>query len=125
MPDTVDWLVEHIPDHDDVFMRAHRDFFRGRRLQPGVFRPHGGGMSVDWEEYSSPEGTLQRAKDPQANAVICLLVAEIRDIKDLDVKHAPEPANRAHSNVVGFPEGEDLTEVRTKLLTASSVIIAL
>jgi hypothetical protein len=124
MPDGVDWPVEHIPDDDDVFMRAHRVFFNRKRvLQPGVFRPHDGGMSVDWEKYSSPEETRQRAANPRENAVICLPVAEIRDISNLDVKHTPESMNRAHSDVTGLPEGEDLTEVRTLLLAASSLVI--
>jgi hypothetical protein len=33
--------------------------------------------------------------------------------------------NRAHSDVVGLPEGEDLTEVRIVLLGASSLVIRL
>lgn len=125
MPDGVNWQVEHIPDDADVFMRAHRMFFRNRVLQPGVFRPHGGGMSVDWKEYCSPEDTRQRAAGPQDNAVICLPVGGIRDISNLDVNHTPESMNRAHSDVVGFPEGEDLTEVRALLLDASTVVVSL
>ena len=98
-------------------------------MQPGVFRSHDGGMSVDWEKYSSPEETRQRSQIPQDNAVICLPVAKIRNISNLDVEHTPdhtpESMNRAHSDVVGFPEGEDLTEVRTLLLAASSLVIRL
>jgi hypothetical protein len=74
MSDGVKWQVEHIPDDADVFMRAHRMFFRKRVLQPGVFRAHDAGMSVDWEKYSAPEDTRQRAADPQVNAVISLNV---------------------------------------------------
>jgi hypothetical protein len=125
MPDGINWQVEYVPADADVFMRAHRVFFRKRVLQPGVFKPHDGGMSVDWEKYSSPEDTRQRGKIPQDNAVICLPVAGIRDIRNLDVKHTPEPLNRAHSDVVGLPEGEDLTEARALLLDASSVVIGL
>lgn len=125
MPDGVNWQVEHVPDDADVFMRAHRMFFRNRVLQPCVFRPHGGGMSVDWEKYSSAEDARQRATVPLDNAVICLPVGGIRDISSLDVKHAPVPENRAHSDVVGLPEGEDLTEVRVLLLAASCVVVRL
>lgn len=78
MPDGVNWEAEHIPDDADVFMRAHRMFFRKRVLQPGVFWPHGGSMSVDWDKYSSPDDTRQRAQKPQDNAVISLPVGGIR-----------------------------------------------
>jgi hypothetical protein len=129
MPDGVNWSIEHIPDDADVFMRAHSMFFRRRVLQPGVFRPHYGSMSVDWDKYPSPEDTRQRAVNPQENAVIALPVGEIRNIGHLDVKHTPdhtpESMNRAHSDVVGIPEGEDLTEVRTLLLAASNIVIGL
>jgi hypothetical protein len=130
MPDGVNWPIEHIPDDADVFMRAHSMFFNRRRvLQPGVFRPHYGSMSVDWDKYSSPEDTRQRAANPQKNAVIALPVDGIRHIGNLEVEHtpdlSPESMNRAHSDVVGLPEGEDLTEVRTLLLAASNIVIGL
>lgn len=125
MLDTLDWPVEDVPDSDDVFMRAHRDFFRNKKLQPGVFRPHDGGMSVDWEKYSSPDDTRQRAKVPQDNAVICLPVVGIRAINKLNVKHTPQATNRAHADVIGFQEGEDITEMRVGLLSASIVVISL
>lgn len=129
MVDGIDWQAEHIPDDADVFMRAHSMFFRRRVLQPGVFRPHGGSMSVDWDKYSSPEETRRRAANPQENAVISLSVDGIRHIGSLDVEHTPdrnpESMNRAHSDVIGIPEGEDLTEVRTLLLAASNIVIGL
>lgn len=124
MANDVTWDVEHIPGEDSVYMRAHRDFIRAGVLQPGVFRQHDHGMSVDWEKYSSASDTRQRAKNPPDNAVIELLVGRIRLINALDVKHNPEPTNRAHSNVVGLPsDGEDLTEARTLLLGLSTVIL--
>ena len=125
MPDTLDWPVEYIPDGDDVFMRAHRAFFRKKKLQPGVFRPHDGGMSVDWQKYSSPEDTRQRAKVPEDNAVICLPVVEIRAINKLTVIHTPQTTNRAHAEVLGFQEAEDITEMRMGLLGASIVVVSL
>jgi hypothetical protein len=130
MADGVDWPVEFIPDEADVYMRAHRTFFRGTMLLPGVFRSHGGGMSADWEKYSTPEETRQRANQPSENAVMCLPVAGIRDIQDLDVEHTPdrtpESPNRAHSDVLGMPDpGEDLTEVRASLLDIATMLIGL
>ena len=125
MHDGVDWPQEQIPDRDDMFMRAHWMFFRARHLQPGVFRSHDGGMSADWDKYSSAEETRQRAKTPQDNAVISLSAGSIRNINTLNVQHTPEPTNRAHSDVTGFPEGEDFTEIRVLLLAASNIVIAL
>ena|ERR1700722_3857896 len=129
MADVV-WQVEHIPDESDTYMRAHRMYFRGRTLQPGVFRTHDGGMSVDWDKYSTPEETRQRSKNPLDNAVIRLPVVGIRDIDNLEAKHTPDQTtgyeNRAHSDVVGIPDGgEDLTEVRALLLDISKIAIAL
>lgn len=124
MADDVNWPVEDIPDDDSVYMRAHRMFFRPT-LQPGVFTPHGGGMSVDWEKYSSPEDTRQRAKNPDHNAVIRLPALGIRDINNLALEHTPEPENRAHSDVFGLVNSEDLTEARILLLNLSRVVLDL
>src|SRR5688572_30467900 len=88
--DEVSWEAETIPDSADTYMRAHRTFFRSGNLQPGVFRVRDGGMSVDWAKYSTPEETLQRCPKPLENAVICLPVADVRDIRNLDVKHTPD-----------------------------------
>jgi hypothetical protein len=124
MADDVRWQIEDIPDQDSVYMRAHRTYFRDGMLQPGVFKMHDGGMSVDWEKYSSAQNTRQRAKDPPANAVISLPVIDIRGIGSLDVRHTPEPDNRAHSDVIGLPDvREDLTEIRMLLLNVSKVAI--
>ena len=58
--DMTAWPVEDIPDGDKLFMRVHRNWCPGGDLSPGVFRDHGGGMSTDWERYSTP----QEARDP-------------------------------------------------------------
>jgi hypothetical protein len=128
MADDVSWQAEHIPDDDDVYMRAHRVHFRNGELQPGVFRPHGNGMSVDWEKYSSPSQTRERASRPTDNAVIEISVGGIRGVQDLDVLHTPDfsNSNRSHSDVLGLPENaEDLTEVRVLLLDLSAIVLAL
>jgi hypothetical protein len=85
MPDGVRWDSEYIPDESQTYMRAHSQYFRGKLLQPGVFRKRDGGMSVDWDKYSTPEQTRQRCASPPDNAVIRLAVIGVRDIPKLDV----------------------------------------
>ena len=51
-------------------------------------------MSADWNKYSTPEETRQRAKKPSENGVIVLLVGGIQGIPDLKVRHVPEPTNK-------------------------------
>ena len=131
MPHGLRWEAEYIPDESGTYMRAHSTFFRDQILLPGVFNKRGGGMSVDWEKYSTPEETRQRANgDPLANAVIRLPAVGIRDINDLDVTHTPDHTpgspNRAHSDVVGIPEGGvELTEIRASLLDIAKIVIGL
>ena len=127
MADELGWPVEQIPDADSVFMRAHRDYFRDGELQPGLFQPHGQGMSVNWDRYASAEETKQQArKDPDHNAVISMPVIHIRQIDDLRVEHTPEPTNRAHTDVFGLPQkGEHLAEVRVLLRRISKIEIPL
>jgi hypothetical protein len=121
----LEFIVEAIPDKDDVYMRAHRAYFRDGELGMGVFRSQGGGMSVDWSRYSTPQDTRNRAKSPEANAVILMNVGEIRNIQYLLVKHVPLPVNRAHSNVSLPSEQERLTEARTLLLRVATVALLL
>jgi hypothetical protein len=130
MAEHLDWEIEHIPDGDDAFMRAHSDHFRSGDLQPGVFQVRNGGMSVDWAKYSTPEETRQRGRKPLQNAVISLPVLKVRGINGLDVTHAPtqppKPLNRAHSNVVGIPTSPvQLTKTRVLLLDVYSILIKL
>ena len=126
MGDELTWPIEEIPDSDSVFMRAHRGHFRNGELQPGVFRAHGSGMSVNWAKYSSAEETRQQAtKKPEDNAVISILVAGIRKIGVLRVEHSPEPSNRAHSDVLGLENREHLTEARILLLRIKTIVIPL
>jgi hypothetical protein len=127
MADVV-WAAEEIPNQDHVYMRAHRTFFRGSMLLPGVFCPHGGGMSTDWDKYATPAETQSRARKPEDNAVLKLPVSGIRAIKNLEIKHTPDsqsqPPNRAHSDVLGIPDsGEGQTEARASLLDIASVVI--
>lgn len=117
------WPKEEIPDEAAVFMRVHRNFIQGEELGPNTFRDHGRGMSVDWSNYSTPLETQGRARNPNDNAVISMVVGHIRLIEGLVVEHDPiqengtdetgkpiQP-NRAHSEVLG----EKTTERRLKL----------
>ena len=106
-------------------MRAHRMYFSDGELEPGVFKPQGLGMSVDWEKYSSAEDTRNRAKKPHDNAVIKMPVGSIREIKPLRLEHTPDfPSNRAHSEVYDML-GEAFIEIRVKLRRIADIIIPL
>jgi hypothetical protein len=118
--------VEEIPDADSVLMRAHRMHFNKGELQPGVFRAQDGSMSVDWDKYSTPEATRQRAKkSPEKNAVIGMVVGSIRTIENLEVKHSPELDNQAHSDVSLPDKDADLTEVRVLLRRIAQIVLPL
>lgn len=119
------WTIEWIPDADSVFMRAHAMHFRDGKLSPGVFSPHNGGMSVNWEKYASADETKQQARKPEANAVAVLRVGSIRAIDGLTVGHTPEPTNRAHSDVFGLTRDERLAEIRILLLRIARIAIPL
>jgi hypothetical protein len=111
------WPKEYIPDADHVFFRAHKNLSPTRQIGPNVFREHGGGMSVDWERYSSAEECRNRARSPNDNAVLRLNVGAMRKIEGLTVEHEPKQDNRAHSNVSGLgklPE-ESFTQARVLL----------
>jgi hypothetical protein len=117
------WPKEEIPDDATVFMRLHQTLFRDGAIMPVAFKDHGGGMSVDWSKYASPEETRARARQPAKNAVISMGVQAIRSIEGLLVEHEPVqenglddkggpiPPNRAHSEVFG----EKTEERRLKL----------
>jgi hypothetical protein len=124
MADALAFPIEQIPDSSAVFMRAHETYYRDGDLTPGVFTAKEGGMSVDWDKYCSKEETKQRAKkNPEKNAVLSLSVGGIRKIDDLDVKHRPEPDNRAHSEVDLPANREKLTEVRLLLKRLAQTVI--
>ena len=125
MADALNFQIEQIPDADSVFMRAHKGYIRDGNIATGVFKEQGGGMSVDWDKYASPQDTKARAKNPADNAILSLPVGGIRTIRDLDVKHTPEPTNRAHSEVDLPDDREELTEVRVLLSRLSTIVIPL
>ena len=116
---------EPVPDHDSVFMRAHKNRMVNGLPGPGVFTAHDGGMSVDWSKYAQPEQTRARGRIPRDNAVIEMNVGEVRLIPTLDVLHTPEPQNQAHCDVPLPEVEEDLTEVRFRLKSISKIAIPL
>lgn len=105
------WEVENIPDGDFLFFRVHKSYVPDGELIPGVFQDRGGGMSTDWDKYSTASESRNRAKVPNDNGIIKLNVAGIRSLEKLTVVHEPENKNRSHSEVFG----EKTTEVRLKL----------
>jgi len=95
------WPKEAIPDDAVLYMRLHRMWMKDGVPIPGAFRNIVDGMSTDWDRYSTPEETRQRAKVPVDNAVITLVAGQVGAIPGQSVEHAPLPDNRAHTNVVG------------------------
>ena len=119
-----DWPTELIPDHDRLYMRVHRNHQVNGTLSPGAFRdqPPGGerpGMSTDWSRYSTPESTLRRARKPEDNGVVEMLVGHVRAIPNLLVEHTPLPDNRAHTDVFGQKD----VEVRVLLQRACRWVV--
>lgn len=90
-------------------------------MAPGCFRDQGGGMSTDWERYSTPEQTQGRATTPADNGIISLSVGGIRKIPNLTVEHTPEDDNRAHTDVFGDKKRNP--EVRMKLHRLANWVI--
>ncbi len=126
MADELKWPAEVIPDTDWVFMRAHQIYFPEGELEPGVFKDHNDGMSVNLDKYATAEQTKLQAKQPHKNAIITTPVIGIRKIKPLGVEHTPELENRAHSDVRGLPrDHEQLTETRISLLRISKIVLPL
>lgn len=79
---------------------------------PGFFKnvPPDGGMSCDWEQYSTAEETRKRAKKPSETGVISMIAGEIGAVPNQRLEHEPIPENRSHSEVFG----EKTPEVRLK-----------
>ena len=110
------WEAEEIPDEDFLFMRVHEKFLdnEGEPI-PKAFRNHPagtGGMSVDWQEYSTPEETRARARQPAVNVVIELLTGAVRKIPNQSVVHTPDIKNnnRAHTDIFGDKKPVEVRE---------------
>ena len=100
------WTIEDIPDSDKVFYRIHVQQIDAEdgKPKPGAFRARGEGnersMSTDWEKYSTPFQSRDRARNPKDNAIVSFVSGELRSI-DLSVVHSPDPivGNRSHADV--------------------------
>ncbi len=115
------WPTEVIPDKAVLYMRLHRAWMKNGEPIPGAFRNIVDGMSTDWDKYSTPEETRQRARVPNENAVIAFVVREVRGIPGQSVEHAPLPENRAHTNVTG----EKGAQVRLMLMRLYRTVLPL
>lgn len=109
-----DWEVEEIPNSADLFLRVHRSNIKPDRLTSKAFEARGGGMSVDWSKYATPEQTRNHfANGPHNYGVVGMSAGDVRKNNALDVKHTPIkndpvfPDNRAHSDVI---DSEDLVD---------------
>src|SRR5262249_4319297 len=117
-PPAPNWPVEDIPDGDVLFMRIHKAFAPNGELQPGAFRDHLAGMSVNWRKYClSPADARRLDRNPADNGVISFQSAgHVRAIGEpkLKVVHAPdlERPDRSHTEVFG----EKSAAVRAALL---------
>jgi hypothetical protein len=124
---TAGWESEDIPNEDLLYMRIHRQSFDASgNIFPGAFknRPEPkDGMSTDWQKYARPEDTRSRAKSPKDNAVVQMVVGEVRRIPEQTVVHTPDliTPNRAHTDVFG----EKNTEARLKFLRICQVVLPL
>jgi hypothetical protein len=106
-----EWPAEAIPDADFLYLRVPRRSWIENKL--AVFRDHEGAMSTDWEKYSTPEETRQRARrNPADYGVLRMECRLVRSVPQA-VEHSPDSLrnNRAHTNVIG----EKSPEVRLKL----------
>ena len=122
------WPVETIPDEDAVYRRVHKallDVEDPDFIPPAAFRVIEDEISVEWEKYASADEALRHAHDPLANGLLELQASSIRETGSLDIKHAPLPDNRAHSNIVGFHglQKSKLTKLRLQLSMKARWII--
>ena len=121
--EVIDWPAEVIPAADKLYMRVHRMYVRNGDFVVGAFRDQGGAMSTDWEKYSTPQETRDRARVAADNGVIQMVSGDVAAIPDLTVAHTPDVVLRvrAHTDVAG----EKTPAVRVKLKRISHWTLAL
>lgn len=78
---------------------------------PLAFQNRDGGMSVDWNKYSTPSLSQQRARSPSNNGIVSFVTGDLRALHGQTVEHDPLPDNQSHSEVFG----EKTEEVRLKM----------
>ncbi len=119
------WVVEEIPNQDKLFYRIHKNSYKKGKLLPGIFREIVDGMSTDWEKYSTPVDSVNRARasNPRDNGILGLNTGEVREI-GLTVIHNPSKDNRSHTLVRGTSKKiQDDPDVRRRLLGISEILI--
>lgn len=109
----VSWPVENIPDQDFILRRIpKRKVKKDGTPSPGAFNNFQGGMSSDWDKYSTPQETRQRDSNPRETGVVKLSVRQVREIPAQTVEHTPKQNNRAHTDVFGPKDEEERTRLR-------------
>lgn len=99
------WEIEGIPNEDFVFRRIHKNEMDPANfgiIPPNAFREFEGGISCDWNKYSTPSETQLRAKNPELISVVAINVGKIRSLEKMEVQHSPIENNRAHANILGL-----------------------
>src|SRR4051794_20014704 len=98
----------NIPAASEVFRRVpHYLIAKDGEARPAAFLNSQGmdRMSVDWDQFSTPEACKQRVaatgNDPRDFAVYGLNVGETNNIVGQTVEHWPSKTNPAHSSVTG------------------------
>lgn len=120
--------IEIIPDQDILYRRVHINLLQFSHgfdeIPPYAFKDNNG-ISTEWNKYTTPEESQQRALEPNKNGVIQIKVGFVKQFKYLSVDHAPIPQNRAHSNINGLKsyKKEDQTDIRKRLARMAEWII--
>ncbi len=94
------YSVEEIPDIDKLYRRVHKNHVIDGELLPIAFTEISGGMSTDWEKYSTPEQARLRAKKPESNGIVSLVSGQVRKF-GLQVIHSPTEDHQSHTDVIG------------------------
>ncbi len=89
------------------------------RPRAGAFTEHGRGMSTDWNKYSTP--LESQARSPRPVAIVRLEAARVSAL-GLSATHTPRNWNRAHVDVTGIGNDE---EIRLALADLATVEIPL
>jgi len=108
---------EDIGDIDKLYYRIHKTWIKDDgKIKSGAFIERGNGMSTDWEKYSIPENTRNRAtSNSKLNGVVSFITGNLRKLT-LTVQHTPSEDNRAHTDIKGNPKRiQDDPEIRLKL----------
>jgi hypothetical protein len=127
--DPDDFPIEEVPDIDVLFYRIHKtkvDFSEPdpkKKIKLLAFdpQPQGGTeMSTDWNKYSTPVESRNRARVPEDNGIVSFSVLKVREKPyPLSVRHDPTLTehfkNRAHTVVFEVPPRHNDIGIRIKL----------